>query len=205
MRALDLFCCAGGATRGLQQAGYHVTGVDIKPQPHYCGDVFLQGDALSVDLDGYDLIWASPPCQAYSELTPMGKRGGHPDLIARMRERLMAQPAPWIMENVEGAKAHLRSPVVLCGSMFGLAVWRHRFFEFGNCNPFFLLPPCNHSEPPVMPSGRGMRKVNGVRWNGSSVGEIRTAMQIDWMSGAEMSEAVPPAYSKFLAEQVRGG
>lgn len=23
-RALDLFCCAGGATRGLQQAGYHV-------------------------------------------------------------------------------------------------------------------------------------------------------------------------------------
>jgi DNA (cytosine-5)-methyltransferase 1 len=31
------------------------------------------------------------------------------------------------------------------------------------------------------------------------------AMGIDWMSGAEMSEAIPPAYSRFLVEQLKVG
>lgn len=205
LKALDLFCCQGGATRGLQQAGYHVTGVDIEPQPRYCGDVFIQTDACAVDIDGYDIIWASPPCQAFSELTPIERRADHPDLIDTIRQRLQQQPAPWIIENVEGAKDKLQSPIKLCGSMFGLNIWRHRYFEFGNCDPFFLLPPCNHSEPPVMPSGRGMRKINGVRWSGSKVADIRAAMGIDWMSRDGLSEAIPPAYSKFLAEQIQKG
>lgn len=58
-RALDLFCCAGGASKGLQRAGFHVTGVDIKPQPRYCGDAFHQADALTFPLDGFDFIWAT--------------------------------------------------------------------------------------------------------------------------------------------------
>lgn len=57
-KALDLFCCAGGASRGLQLAGYHVTGVDIRHQPRYSGDVFIQADAL-------DMSEAIPP--AYSK------------------------------------------------------------------------------------------------------------------------------------------
>lgn len=202
MRALDLFCCAGGATRGLQLAGYHVTGVDIKPQPRYIGDRFIQASALDVALDGYDLIWASPPCQLWSELTPVVYRQSHADLIGPIRERLQAQDAPYIIENVEMAKHMLRSPIMLCGTMFGMNIWRHRWFEIGNADPFFLLPPCDHSTAPVLISGRGNRKVNGRRRGEDSKSRRAAAIGIDWMSYDELSQAIPPAYSKFLAEQI---
>jgi site-specific DNA-cytosine methylase len=52
-RALDLFCCAGGASMGLARAGFIVTGVDVEEQSEY-------------PLDGFDFIWASPPCQAFT-------------------------------------------------------------------------------------------------------------------------------------------
>ena len=158
LKALDLFSGQGGATRGLQMAGYHVTGVDIDPQPRYIGDAFIQGDALTFDLDGYDLIWASPPCQAYSELTPMEARADHPDLIDPIRTRLKAQTAPWIIENVAGARRKLHNPFMLCGSMFGLDVWRHRYFE-SVPRIFDLLPPCAHRRYPItVHSGSHTRK-----------------------------------------------
>jgi DNA (cytosine-5)-methyltransferase 1 len=207
-RALDLFSGAGGATRGLQMAGYHVTGIDIRPQPRYCGDVFFQDDAMAwlrgerEPLSSFDLIWASPPCQAYSELVPPSYRVTHPDLLPETLEILRAQPAPYIVENVAGARRHFQLPVVLCGSMFGLPIQRHRWFEIGNTDVFFLLPPCNHSEPPILVSGRGMRKINGRRRKDNTAAEKYDAMEIDWMNSQEIEEAIPPAYSKFLAEQV---
>lgn len=201
-KALDLFSGAGGAARGLQLAGYHVTGIDIRPQPRYAGDVFIQGDAMEMDWQGYDLIWASPPCELYSELTPVEHRAAHPDLLPEVLKRLRAQFTPYIVENVAGARRFFRSPVVLCGSMFGLPLQRHRWFEIGNSSAFFLLPPCNHSEPPVLVSGRGMRKIGGKRWSGSTMPKMRSAMGIDWMIRDELRDAIPPAYSKYLAEQI---
>lgn len=208
MKALDLFCCAGGATKGLQRAGFHVTGVDIRPQPRYCGDVFYQDDAMAwlrgerEPLASFDLIWASPPCQRYSELTPKEVKGDHPDLLPEVGEILRAQSVPFIIENVELAKHLLQHPVMICGTMFGMNVWRHRYFELGNTDAFFLLPPCNHEGHPILISGRGSHIINGRRNSRIPTQIKRDAIDTPWMNREEMSECIPPAYSEFLARQI---
>lgn len=122
-----MFCGAGGVSVGLERAGFEVTGVDIAPQPRHRGGRFIQADAMTFPLEGYDLIWASPPCQAYSQLRHRTK-GAYPDLVDSVRERLARKrrlnyPLPLtVIENVEGAP--LRRDIRLCGSMFGLDVKR---------------------------------------------------------------------------------
>lgn len=149
-RALDLFCGAGGATRGLQMAGFHVTGVDIIAQRHYCGDVFHQGDALDFPTEGYDFIWASPPCQAFTALRFMPDAKEHPNLIPETRALLVGSKIPYAIENVEGAPlGNSGYLIMLCGTMFGLAtsngraeLRRHRLFETSFSIP--LRPQCQH-------------------------------------------------------------
>lgn len=132
-RCLDLFCGAGGAARGLQLAGFHITGVDLKPQPHYAGDEFTLADALEVSLEGYDCYWASPPCQGYSIMhnLPWLRGRQYPLLIAATLKRLEATGKPYICENVMGARhgakgLAMRGAGWLCGAMFGLPFYRHR-------------------------------------------------------------------------------
>ena len=114
MKAIDLFCCAGGATQGLQQAGFETHGVDITKQPRYPG-VFWHADALRFPLGGYDFIWASPPCQGYTVLRHAPGARGAPRLIGAVRDRLKAAGAPYCIENVEEARADMHNPVMLCG------------------------------------------------------------------------------------------
>lgn len=199
MKALDLFCKAGGATKGLQMAGFHVTGVDIEPQPRYCGDVFIQSDALTFPLKGYDFIWASPPCQAYSIAANTERTAGkiYPDLVAAMRSRLQQSGTSWVIENVPGAP--MRADLILCGSHFGLQLVRHRLFEFGW--PFLsLIAPCAHHEDPITVCGNGtpgwIRKKHPGRVYRET--EKRNAMGIHWMRRAELSQAIPPAYSEYI-------
>lgn len=137
---------------GLHRAGFDVTGVDHALQPRY-PFAFIQSDALMVPLDGFDLIWASPPCQRYSMYSRnVGTAENHPDLIEPIRERLKASGTPSIIENVEGAP--LMASVILCGSMFGLGVRRHRLFE---CSFQIgrMLPPCDHRIPAIPVFGNG--------------------------------------------------
>lgn len=123
-RALDLFCGGGGASVGLHRAGFEVVGVDLQPQPEYPFE-FHQADALAFPIEGFDLVWASPPCQAHSTATR--DKSKHRDLIPATRERLRASGVAYIIENVSGAP--LFEPIMLCGSLFDLAVVRHRLFE----------------------------------------------------------------------------
>jgi len=204
MRLLDLFSGAGGAACGYQRAGFYVVGVDIKSQPRYCGDEFIQADALEYVAEHgreYDVIHASPPCQAYSEATPMAHRGNHPDLIAPTRELLQQIGQPYVIENVEAARALLVNPVMLCGTMFGLGVQRHRYFEIWP-HVFLLTPPCKHDFVPVYVTGSTGRSGCGFPRKDALIDAKRRAMGIDWMVTGEIDEAIPPAYTEWIGQQL---
>jgi DNA (cytosine-5)-methyltransferase 1 len=194
-RLLDLFCGAGGAARGYQMAGFHVTGVDISPQPRYAGDEFTCADAMTFPLDGFDAIHASPPCQDYSKAM-RHLSGSYPRLIGPVRDRLAAAGVPWVIENVPGAPLPVQDDLFgaygtrLCGTMFGLPIWRHRLFEAS----FPLAAPrsCDHILQPMNPH-------RAVRPGGrTSEPGWRKAMGVGWMSRPEGREAIPPAYTEYI-------
>lgn len=103
-RLLDLFCKAGGAGMGYHLAGFEVVGVDIEPQPHYPFP-FIQADALTFPLQGYDSYHASPVCKGYS-ITRHLQGKDHPLQIAAMRQRLQSTGKPWVIENVVMTREH---------------------------------------------------------------------------------------------------
>lgn len=191
--ALDLFCGAGGASMGLYRAGFDVIGVDNKPQPRY-PFTFIRGDALRppVDLKRFDFVWASPPCQAYSQITPKKNRDDHPKLIDDVRRLLSG--LMYCIENVPSAAAHLKSPMKLCGSMFGLKLQRHRFFEISGF--FSMVPECQHDGHPVLITG-AHRRTYEARYE-YPVQACRDAADIPWMTRKELDQAIPPAYSEFI-------
>lgn len=207
LRALDLFCGAGGATAGLQRAGFHVTGVDWKAQPRYCGNEFVRADALA-GLPWpwvFDFIWASPPCQAHTSLKTMHNAKPHYDLIPATRAMLRYAGVPYVIENVEGAP--LLNPVKLCGTMFDLGCYgadlhRHRLFEAS----FPLRQPTHAHKPGADTIGVYGGHVRNRRRNPDGSGQkdftqvqANEAMGVDWMTLAELSQAIPPAYSEYIA------
>ncbi len=200
-RLLDLFCGAGGASAGYHAAGFDVIGVDITPQPDYPFP-FVRADALGVDLAGFDVIAASPPCQRWSAATPPNRRGEHPDLIAPVRERLrkaVAAGVAWayVIENVPGAP--VLDPVTVCGDALRLGVRRHRLFE---SNLPLAGTPCWHdrSAPPVAVYGTYNQRRPGRQ--AASTSAARAAMGIDWMPWPALTQAIPPAYTHWLGVQL---
>jgi DNA (cytosine-5)-methyltransferase 1 len=188
---LDLFCGAGGAGMGYWLAGFDVVGVDIQPQKRYPFR-FIQADALTFPLPGFDLIHASPICKSYSA-TAVLNDATHPRQVEAVRERLAGSGVPYVIENVPGAP--LRSPVMLCGAMFpGLAVYRHRLFETSFRIP---APPEPEHRWPLAKMGRPVRPGEFMQPVGhfSDVAAARAAMQIPWMGRDELAQAIPPAYT----------
>lgn len=192
-KALDLFCCAGGASEGLHRAGFDVVGVDIEPQPHYPFP-FIQADAMAMNLQGFDFVWASPPCQAYT-LCQRIRDNEHPDLVGPTREMLKASGIPYCIENVVGAP--LLNPIELCGAMFNLRTYRHRLFE---CSFPISAPPHPEHVAPLRKMGRPVREGEFIHvvGNFSGVQLARDAMDIQWMMRDELREAIPPAYAEYI-------
>lgn len=206
-KALDLFCCAGGAGEGLYRAGFEVTGVDIVNREYGAGD-FIRADALTFPLDGYDFIWASPPCQAHTQMSNRwrkrsAKADSHRDLIDPIRQRLRCARCFTCIENVPGAP--LLNPICLTGRPFNLKVHRPRYFEVN-----FHVPSrkANPSREIVGVYGDlNGRRLTPYRADGSflraakSNQEAREAMGIYWpMSDKEVTEAIPPAYSEWIGK-----
>ncbi len=201
-KLLDLYCGAGGAAMGYYRAGFEVIGVDIKPQPHYPFE-FHQADALTYPLEGFDAYHASPPCQYYSRLRYLPWLRGKnywrsvPPTIAKLR----ALSAPWVIENVEDCW-DMPDSIILCGQMFGLPIFRHRRFEAS----FLLLQPYHEKHHFVIASGSaslGKRRHGMNAWNGeagpqSGVERHKRNMGIDWMTGTELAQAIPPAYTENI-------
>ena len=212
-RLLDLFCCAGGAGMGYHRAGFEVVGVDINPQPHYPFE-FHQADALEFleeHGDEFDAIHASPPCQSSSALTAGNrKRAGwtdsHVNLIPATRAALSLFDVPTVIENVQGSE--VRRDQTLCGLMFDLKVFRHRYFELGGWS----------ASAPEHVSHRGHRVAgwrHGVKYEGDmfavygdgggkgSVEDWQRAMGIDWTGEKPyLVEAIPPAYTEHIGRQL---
>lgn len=227
---LDLCCCAGGATRGYQRAGFYAIGVDIEPRPNYCGDVFEQADALDVldeivqagELVLYgrpNLIHMSWPCQAGCTLTNgTNKANGwgreHVQLVPEGRRLAEATGIPYVIEQPTGHGGLIRPDLRLCMDMFPIEeppwVMRHRDFELSG----FTAPQPKHRKHRGYV--RGMR--HGVLRDGpyvaaygdgggkASVAEMQHALGIDWTDvREELTEAIPPAYTEYIGRAFLSG
>lgn len=195
---MDLFCGAGGASKGYELAGFNeIVGIDNRLMPHYPFKyTFIQADALEYlweeDLRSYDLIHASPPCQSYSRLNSIIGNDKHPRLIEPLREMLIEKCCDYVIENVEHSP--LINPIVLEGNMFGLLTHRRRLFETNwRCDQpnkikktkKQFVSVCGHG-------GHGM---------GYSLNTWSMAMGIWWMTKKELTQAIPPAYTKYIGQQ----
>lgn len=204
-KLLDLFCGAGGAGMGYHRAGFDVVGVDLKPQRHY-PFLFIEDDALEfVRRNGhhFDVIHASPPCQAYSVASQTQRNQGkiYPDLVAPTRDALNQVGLPWIIENVPGAP--VRPDIKICGCQVGLDLRRIRLFETSWGGTCADLPVHHHPYPVVSVTGHGtptwVRQKLGYN---PTIAHYRAAMGIDWMNRDELSQAIPPAYTEYVGRQL---
>ncbi|MER6508257.1 DNA cytosine methyltransferase [Nonomuraea sp. NPDC001636] len=208
LRLLDLYCCAGGAGMGYHLAGFEVTGVDIAPQPRY-PFAFIQANALDVLEDrtflaGFDFIHASPPCQGHSPLNAYNHKD-YPDLIPATRQALRKAGRPYVIENV--IQAPLIDPVVLCGAMFGLRLYRHRAFEVGGGFAFTAPPHPQHHARCVrngyLPSEGQFMTITGGRHSEAWRAKASEVMRVPWTRTIrEVCEAIPPAYTHHIGQAI---
>lgn len=205
-RHLDLFCGAGGASFGYHLAGCEVTGVDINPQPRYPFR-FIQADANTFDLDGYDSYSGSPPCQDHSATAVLGHEAhGTGWMLADTIARFEATGKPWVVENVVGSALPEQDTLLgehgleLCGCMF--PVLRGQIYEPRRFQTSFGVPQLAHV-PHIWPVTKmGRRPVRGecmqVTGHFTDAAEGRARMCIPWMSRDELAQAIPPAYTKYI-------
>jgi DNA (cytosine-5)-methyltransferase 1 len=214
---LDLFCGAGGAAVGYNRAGFDVIGVDVEQQDNFPFE-FVRCDAirvLSLLADGvepwpgapwFDAVHTSPPCQDHSELNVAAIDHDTSWMLPAARFYLRRQDRPWVIENVDGSGLPEQDDLfgakgmLLCGTMFGLRLYRHRLFEAS-----FPLGAPAHPRHDV-PASKAGHWVPGtyvsVAGHCAPIAEAREAMGIDWTTRDELAEAIPPAFTQHIGAQL---
>lgn len=240
MKILDLFCCAGGASAGYAAADLQPYGVELDPRrarnypfPVHNGDALEVLDALLhgegvefkhpdgeweiLMLDDFDVVHASPPCQAYTRGNAVRRetQTKWPRLIEPVRGLLQLTGLPYVIENVKDAGYALKDPTWLCGCMFDLGtvdddgvyvhVQRGRWFE----TSFPMMAPraCDHSAHEWVAGAYGgarrdkyeakyIRKGGYVPPNKDVVKRmLGITHEMTW---AELFESIPPAYTLWV-------
>lgn len=131
----------------------------------------------------------------------------YPRLIAPVRELLIATNRPFVIENVEGARAELRNPITLCGSMFPeIRTYRHRLFESNIplAVPYFCNGNHNDNTPPAGAgkSSKGYMAITSGGIRGVKKEESDAAIGISWMTNNEKAESFPPQYTHWIGAQL---
>lgn len=220
---IDLFCGEGGAAWGYYLAGWKVIGVDESPQPRYPFPFIRAGATSPVVralLPYVQAAHASPPCQFGTELNNDKTR--HQNFIPETREMLEAAGVLYTMENVRAVRPHLINPVSFRGQSFDLHMTtaagqrfdleRERLFETNwpltpAWWPGRRFPIANVFGGHLRARGGEFRTGNGTGRTRDFPGEdkpalARTLMGMPWASMGGMSEAVPPAYTRLIGEQL---
>jgi DNA (cytosine-5)-methyltransferase 1 len=218
---IDRFCGEGGAAAGYTRRGFRVWGIDSNPklETRYLAsgaERFICADANTWEPDEQpDAEHWSPPCKDHTDLAARSGGDGTGWMLPAAIERARTQPWPYVIENVEGAKRHMDGAVMLCGTMFGLGTWapapfparrtlfrhlkRHRLF----LTSFpILTPPDACSRKPIIGvygTGGGGQMTRGFK---GDLAQSQVAMQMPWASRDGVSQAIPPAYTEFLGEQL---
>lgn len=211
---------------GYHRAGFEVYGIDNKPQPHYpfpfllmdameAMDKLLRGEGLTFSnsetlyLADFDAYHASPECKAHCQAIACrpGYRDKYTDQITPIRPRLISTGRSYVIENVPWARHLLHNPIMLCGTMFGLKVKRHRYFESNVDLGLFAPAGCSckgragytNADKGFSAFSRGAKLIS-VAGHNFCVDDARLAMGIYWANQLGLSQAIPPAYTEYTGK-----